>query len=386
MDSKKVYVKEIIYKATLFSALAMSVAACSGFGLFGCLINFCAAAVFTKADDKKTLLYTLTGFAVSLYSVSTIGAGLSVIAFCAAGLLYFAFSRISALKNAVSNPAAEMFFIFASAITITVLTTNQYFGIGANGTTVIEMLKSYRSFGFHPNWRGILYGTIVMVVMITYPRKFKNASQYVNSAFLGLAVTFILNIFLIPKSTVSPVAFTGAPKINFDFLNDISFSQINAGGIFNMIIAAAALALIILSANSKNESVKEAAAGSLLTVAIPFAAGYSMPGRFEFKKKSLICGLISAVLIAGIMLCGGFWPRMPVSSCAVVLIVAGWQNLHTGRFKTVFKNPAAVIAFLIPLIIAFFTNMPAGIIAAALLSLILGKKLPAEESPTHTTE
>ena len=59
---------------------------------------------------------------------------------------------------------------------MTILQTNNYFGINATGVSAVDMLLSYRSFGFHANWRTVLYGTIVLVLMITYPRKFKKAS------------------------------------------------------------------------------------------------------------------------------------------------------------------------------------------------------------------
>ena len=51
---------------------------------------------------------------------------------------------------------------------MTILQTNNYFGINATGVSAVDMLLSYRSFGFHANWRTVLYGTIVLVLMITY--------------------------------------------------------------------------------------------------------------------------------------------------------------------------------------------------------------------------
>ena len=62
----------------------------------------------------------------------------------------------------------------------TILLTNSYFGIGATSATPLEMLKSYRSLGFHPHFMGLLTGTITLFTMITYPFKFKKLSKILD--------------------------------------------------------------------------------------------------------------------------------------------------------------------------------------------------------------
>ena len=89
--------------------------------------------------------------------------------------------------------------MLAGALTVTVMQTNDYFAIGGEGNMIRDMLASYVSKGFHPNWRGVLYGTITMVILITFPRKFKKASLTVRPAFLALVFTLLLNLWLNPS-------------------------------------------------------------------------------------------------------------------------------------------------------------------------------------------
>ena len=83
-------------------------------------------------------------------------------------------------KNYKLNTAVKSALSLSLAFSVTALLTTHYFGIGAEGFTVIEILKTYRSLGFHPNWRGVFYGTITLFCMITYPFKFKKANKYLQ--------------------------------------------------------------------------------------------------------------------------------------------------------------------------------------------------------------
>ena len=61
-------------------------------------------------------------------------------------LFYFAFSK--KFKEATIHPAVFGGLSLGLAFSVTALLTTHYFGIGAEGFTVIEILKTYRSLGF----------------------------------------------------------------------------------------------------------------------------------------------------------------------------------------------------------------------------------------------
>ena len=89
--------------------------------------------------------------------------------------------RADRLLRFIPAPVAGGFTI-GTALVMTILQTNNYFGINATGVSAVDMLLSYRSFGFHANWRTVLYGTIVLVLMITYPRKFKKLHRKITGS------------------------------------------------------------------------------------------------------------------------------------------------------------------------------------------------------------
>jgi len=80
-----------------------------------------------------------------------------------------------------------------------------YFATGAFGAGMPELLRSYRGLGFHPNWRTVLFSTIMMVILITWPRKFKQFSKIVPGSFVGIIVVTSLNLLLNPDPARSAV-------------------------------------------------------------------------------------------------------------------------------------------------------------------------------------
>ena len=81
-----------------------------------------------------------------------------------------------------------------------------YFAVGARGAGMLELLRSYRGLGFHPNWRTVLFSTVMLVILITWPRKFKRLSRAVPSYFVGLVAVTALNFLLNPDTLRSTVA------------------------------------------------------------------------------------------------------------------------------------------------------------------------------------
>jgi hypothetical protein len=90
-----------------------------------------------------------------------------------------------------------------------------YFAVGARGAGVLALLRSYRGLGFHPNWRTVLFSTVMLVVLITWPRKFKRLSRALPSYFVGLVTVTALNYLLNPDPLRSTVAEFPAPWLPF---------------------------------------------------------------------------------------------------------------------------------------------------------------------------
>ena len=184
---------------------ALAFAACLSLNIYSALIC-CAACLAASVMRKNTVLCPDAFLIVPLVFVATsCGASYLPVTLLAGAALYFLLS-IPALKKTdgffglSSLPLSCRLGVSAGlAFSVTALLTTYYFGIGATGATVLEMLKNYRYLGFHPNWRGVFYGTITLFAMITYPFKFKKLSQYLPAEVVSLFIPFALNVVLNPN-------------------------------------------------------------------------------------------------------------------------------------------------------------------------------------------
>ncbi len=319
--------------------MLFSFGACTPLGAIPAFIT--ALLIFPSFGLNSMPVYSAVLIFELLFNI---GGMLSCVIAAAVAAVLFAVSRSSEEKlfRFTANPAFSGLML-AGALTMTALKTNDYFGIGASGNTVVEMIKSYGSLGFHPNWRGILYGTIVMVIMITFPRKFKKASKTVSAAFIAVIFTLILNIFLIPDGAVKAIAEVGkTPLIPFELSEQLGMLSVKSV-LFSVLCGAALWILHFETAENQKNDIRS-------------------------------CGVTVISLAAAAMFLLCFELRIPVASLAVVLIVGAWQSVQWSRLKKAFSSPLSFICFITVLIISLIFNLAAGAVTAAVLSLIFTRK------------
>jgi len=124
------------------------------------------------------------------------------------GLIVFAMAKHFGLhvpQRFVPPKAIYLGLAIGAAVVLTFYQTSGYFDTGAFGHSMPALLRSYRMWGFHPNWRTVLFSTIMMVVLITWPRKFPAFSKTVPAGFAGLLVTTGLNMLLYLDAARSPI-------------------------------------------------------------------------------------------------------------------------------------------------------------------------------------
>lgn len=102
-------------------------------------------------------------------------------------------------------PALYPVLSITCAVVMTLYQCSGYFAVGAQGAGLVALLRSYRSLGFHPNWRTVLFSTIMMVILITWPRKFKSLSKVLPGSAVGLVAVTLLNLVLNPDPLRSAV-------------------------------------------------------------------------------------------------------------------------------------------------------------------------------------
>ncbi len=372
------FFKDTIYYLTAFSPLAFGMAVCFGLTEIMGIIFACIAILF--AQDKKSekimpvyLSFMLIGYALTAFNV---GVAFAASIICGVLLIISSFF-FEKLRKLTASPAVSGVML-ATALTVTVLFTTHYFGIGAKGDTVTQMIESYISLGFHPNWRGVLYGTIVMVIMITFPRKFKKFSKTVSASFIAIVVTLVLNLFLNPSDMSSAIneISSGNPRdvIPFvllrpiSFVEDFSFTNL----LTTLSIGVALFITFFYTISSSIESErKDCISAAVANGIIGGAFSFPLPYGINKDKTSLMPRITAAAILLLIFYFGEeFILRIPLHSCAVVVIVGAWQNIRWGEFKKAFSGVLPVIFFTIAVIASLMLDLAYGVLIAAVLSII----------------
>ena len=345
-------------------------AVCSGFGATSALIASALACLLVTFNKTRLIMpvfstYLIVAFTFREYGASTAAAA---VALSGAAMIALAFLGFD-FKQIVFKPVT-IAVMLATAVTVTVLETTHYFGIGATGNTVEQMIASYRSLGFHPNWRGILFGTIVLVIMITYPRKFKKTDKIVRAPFIALITALALNLVLNPADMISPIKEIGAYPFDFKAVFLPSFkSKLDLTGVLT-----SGLAVFFTTAYSvaefKGTNLDYAVTGAANCICSAFSGSVIPVTALTYRRKNY-AGIPAAVLCVAIMLlCDDFIARIPVSACAVILIVGAWQSVKWGDIKKAFIDVPSLACFIAVTAFMLLFGAVKGILFGALCSFI----------------
>lgn len=337
------YIKRMLVPLTFIFPLLFSMGACSDVGILRASFSAVVLSLFISEFNSKALMPSLFNFLVISFVLTSFGTVAATLSLAVAGIILCFGYKINCIIEKLRDTSFISGIMLGTAIALTVLQTTNYFGIGASGKTVREMISSYISLGFHGNWRGVLYGTIVLVIMITFPRKFKAACKIVSPMFISLLTTLVLNFFLNPSDMIT--AINEAGKFSYNYNLDISFAGV---------IISITLGLIIGLTNIFSVSKEECSNKDFLSVGI-INIVLSPLICFIPKKidKTIIKNIPGALLLAVfIFIFKDFFTRVPIHSCAVILIVLAWENVKWSNVKSAFKSGIfPLILFFIPIIL-----------------------------------
>jgi MFS superfamily sulfate permease-like transporter len=246
--------------------------------------------------------------------------------------------------------AAKAGLALGAAFLATVILTKDYFGIAASGNTALEMLKSYRSNGFHANWRGVLYGTITLVIMITWPRKFRTFKKYLPAPLMALLIPLVINMALNREAYRTPVYETGEYALTqlsqlFDF-------SANAHPLWMLPLLAIGFCICLFTVQAFFGASKQESAGYAVGNTLSSAVCLPLRG-YEFGKTGAFGCIVGALSVAALSFAFPLVSRMPTHSMAVVLITLGWQSVPWGLIGKSFKSGAKDITALLLVFLCF---------------------------------
>lgn len=299
-------------------------------------------------------LFTVPFFYI--YSnTSPIGAFISI---SASALVFTLINKKMKNKPAVPDSVVAG-AVLGLCLGATILLTNSYFGIGASGATPFEMLKSYRSLGFHPHFMGLLTGTITLFTMITYPFKFKKLSKIIPPSFITVAIPYVLNLWLNPATEYTAINestfFQPIHNIDFsDFVFKFSSEQIFV--ILEGILIFLWLFIVISDTQEKRSL-------QVCNILSPFPLS-----PIPVKHYGLVSAIAVVVLsLFTFLVLPGIFSRLPIHCVGAMLIVLSWQRVPYKKVASTFKAKEKRILN----IVCFFICAVAFVIFNAYLATII---------------
>lgn len=313
--------------ALLLGSYSLCAAAALGLGLWNVL--FCIIICSLASIKLKNKIYAPDAFLLIPVHYVISECGIYHLPVCiTVGVLFYLFlSKFIKKNKRISSVIAWITLLLA--LVATVILTNLYFGIGATGSTAVEMLKSYRSLGFHPHFRGLLYGTITLFAMITYPFKFRKLNKKLPAEFMTLLIPLILNLFLNPQKKLTTVNEIESFELPFNFPK-ISAEADSLILIFGCIY----FGFVLFLRSNEKESTQNAFA-NIATGFISF-----LPARqFEITGYSLVSAIIT-IVVSGlvIFLFPDALSRIPMHCVGALLIVSAWQQVPYKNLSLLFKK------------------------------------------------
>lgn len=372
--------------AALVVSYCVCVCAALGQGLLSVLL--CCAVCFSVSLKLKNGVYSPDAFLlVPLFYIFSVLSPVSVCISVLSGS--FVFIGLRKFLNDRKIPDAIITGATLSlAIGVTILLTNHYFGIGATGETPFEMLKSFRSLGFHPNFRGLLYGTITLFTMITYPFKFRKLNKYIPAEFITILIPFILNLFLNPQKELTTINEAEFLSVTETLKNSsVYFTDFSASEIPLIIKNAVALGVILFGYSSFDNS----SDNNGMFIANALSGGLSgLPVRkFSVRGYEKISAVTAFILIVvSILIFPNLFSRLPMHCVGSMLIVSAWQSVPYKTLAGVFKKKDVISIFIFALCTVPFisSDIFTAVIIYLIITVIYNKKSPLLKERSGTNE
>ncbi len=355
--------------AAFTGAFSLCVCAVTNRGLLSFLICCILCFVFSIKNKESIFaphVFLLVPLFFAMSQGSALASGLSIVG---GGLIYLLISKL--IK---SRPLPDFVISGAGlglAVGVTILLTNSYFGIGANSFTPFDMLKEFRSLGFHPNFRGLFYGTITLFAMITFPFKFKKLNKYLPGAFVTLLIPYIFNLFLNPQRELTTIneslSLVFPESLTAEFAE---FINISAKDIPLILKCSVGLGVILYIFGNDGIATCPANCLSGILSGIPVK-------KHSIKSYGVISAVTSIIIITLLVfLCPAVFSRLPLHCAGSMLIVSAWQSLPTLSLKNVFKerNFIKILLMLLCAVPFVLTDVFTGTLVCIIVWAVFGSR------------
>ncbi len=362
--------------AALIGSFCVCACAALGQGLLSVLLC-CAVCVFASLKLKNGVFSPDALMLLPLFYIFSVSSPISACISVFLGSFIFMGLR-KFLKDRKISDTVITGAVLSLAIGVTILLTNHYFGIGDIGETPLEMLKSFRSLGFHPNFRGLLYGTITLFTMITYPFKFRKLNKYVPAEFITVLIPFILNLFLNPQKELTTINEAEFLSVTETLKNSaVYFTDFSPAEIPLIIKNSVAVGVILFGYSSFEKSPKN----NTLFFANALSGGLSglSVRSFSVRGYGKIAAITSfTVIVLSVLLFPKMFSRLPIHCVGSMLIVSAWQSIPYKTLAGIFKKKDVISILIFALCTVPFVSSDifTAVIVYLIITVIYNKKSP----------
>lgn len=260
-----------------------------------------------------------------------------------------------------------------------------FFGVQAQGSTVVTKLLFHFTNGFSPNWVAVIIGVAVIAFMFVYPQKL--ASKLSPALIAIVVVTAIHMIFKLPVAVVGEIPATLLPN------DRLSLGSLDLNELDNVVIPGISLGLLCMiesllcgasggrATGKKFDGDKELIAQGLGNMVIPLFGG--IPCASVFARTSVaiksdaqtrVTSIVQSLcLLACMFLLAPIMSMIPLSALAGVLIVTAIRMNDWKTINYLFKHKvkSGIVKYLITMLATVVFDLTTALIVGCVLAMVL---------------
>ena len=280
-------------------------------------------------------------------------------------------------------------FTSGIAIIIALGQIDNFFGTKSVGENQIQKIISYFNGegSFSPNWWAVMFGALVVVIMIVYPKKW---NAVVPSSLVGIIVALVVNMIFFEQGTVAEVGDIPRSLVTKDSIITNGFDFSNITSLIMPAISVAALGMIesllcgASAGKMKGERLdaqRELIAQGIGNMIIPLLGG--VPATAAIARTSvaiksggqtrLVSVFHSVTLILSMFLLGGVMSRIPLAALAGVLMVTAFRMNEWESIKSIFskKFKSSILQFVITMLATVIFDLTIAIVIGVVAAMLV---------------
>ncbi len=303
-------------------------------------------------------------------------------------LIIAAICRVGKLVSYLPAPVITG-FTSGIAIIIALGQIDNFFGTHSVGENQIAKIGSYFSGtgNFNPNWWAVMFGGLVVLIMIVYPKKW---NAVVPSSLVGIIVALIVNMVFFEQGTVAEVGAIPSSLVTDDSIIRKGFDFANITNLIMPAVSIAALGMIesllcgASAGKMKGERLdasRELIAQGIGNMVIPLLGG--VPATAAIARTSvaiksggqtrLVSVFHSVVLILSMFLLGGVMSRIPMAALAGVLMVTAFRMNDWAAIKSIFKKKfkSSILQYVLTMVSTVVFDLTVAIVIGVVAAMIV---------------